>query len=99
QPGSSLGMGWLSPPSVLSWTSWSMSIAENQPNFLNLRYKCLAHQHAHHVGACGEVPARRRMLVKGETHRTRLGMPGGCSARWRRQQSFPLRRVACVEEG
>src|SRR4029453_14770784 len=30
-------MGWLSHPSVISWTSWSMSIAENQSHLLNLR--------------------------------------------------------------
>jgi hypothetical protein len=35
----------------------------------------LAHQHVQHEGPRGAVPARRRVLLKGETERKRLGIP------------------------
>jgi hypothetical protein len=35
----------------------------------------LAHQHAQHAGARGEVQERKRMLLKGETDRKRLAIP------------------------
>lgn len=35
----------------------------------------MAHDHAQHAGERGEVPARQRHLLKGETKRRRLGIP------------------------
>ncbi|MGD9851187.1 MAG: hypothetical protein AB7T38_07960 [Nitrospirales bacterium] len=34
-----------------------------------------AHQFSQHVGERGDAPARRALLLKGETPRKRLGIP------------------------
>ena len=51
----------------------------------------LAHTHAQHDGARGQLPERQRVLLPGETQRKRLGIPmfmGRCASRWRSPTSL-----------